>query len=120
MLDRGNLVAQCNIVAMPKIDPRTPTSLRTFTEDLAKGLERNDVNVVATEETYNSAGYHELRVILDGIVKADKDMPLRWVYFLLTDKNGHQVVIVFVIEADRLSQFGDSDEKILDSFRMIN
>jgi len=120
MLDKGNLVAQCNIVAMPKTDPKTPTTLRKFTEELVKGLEKNSTKVVAADETINSAGYHELHVILDGIVKAEKEVPLRWVYFLLTDKNGYQAVIVFVIEAEQLSQFGDSDEKILDSFRMIN
>jgi len=118
MLDKGNLVAQCNIVAMPRTDPRTPTSLRKFTEDLVKGLEKNSPRVVAADETFNSAGYHELRVILDG--KVEREMQLRWVYFLLTDRNGYQTVIVFVIEADQLPQFGDSDEKILDTFRMIN
>ena len=121
MLDKGNLVAQCNIVARPKIDPRTPTTLRRFTEDLVKGLENNSVNVVATEESFNSAGYHELRVILDGKVATESgELPLRWVYYLLTDKNGYQTVVVFVIEVDQLPQFGDSDEIILDSFRMIN
>ena len=117
MLDKGNLVAQCNIVA---IDPRKPKTLREFTEDLVKGLEKNSVKVVAAEESYNSAEYREFRVILDGVVKAEKEVPLRWVYFLLTDKNGYQTVIVFVIETEQLPQFGDSDEKILDSFRMIN
>ncbi|MCL2303825.1 MAG: hypothetical protein FWC43_00615 [Planctomycetaceae bacterium] len=118
MLDKGNLVAQCNIVAMPKIDPRRPTLLKQFADDLLKGLEKNSAKVIAAEESYNSATYHELRVILDG--KVNGELPLRWVYFLLTDKNGYQTVVVFVIEAEQLSQFGDSDEKILDSFRMIN
>jgi len=118
MLDKGNFVAQCNIVAMPKTDPKTPTPLKQFAEKLVKGLEKNSITVVASEESHNSAGYHELRVILDG--KVEKDLPLRWVYFLLTDKNGFQTLVVFVIEAERLSQFGDSDEKIIDSFRMIN
>ncbi len=118
MLDKGELVAQCNIVSMPKTDPRVPTTLRRFTEDLVKGLEKNSPNVVSTDESINSAGYHELRVIIDG--KVEDGLPLRWVYFLLTDKDGYQTVVVFVIEAEHLEQFGDSDDRILDSFRMIN
>ena len=118
MLGKGELVAQCNIVTMPKIDPKKPTLLKQFAETLAKGLENNAVKVVSTEETVNAAGYHELRVILDG--KVDDELSLRWVYFLLTDKNGFQTIVVFVIEADHLAQFGDSDDLILDSFRMIN
>jgi len=118
MLDKGELVAQCNIVAMPKIDPKKPKTLREFAADLVEGLEKASAKVVSMDESMNSAGYHELRVILDG--KVDKGPQLRWVYFLLTDKNGFQTVIVFVIEADHLHQFGDSDDQILDSFRMIN
>ena len=118
MLDKGELVAQCNIVSMPKIDPKYPTQLKKFAADLAKGLEKNSVNMVSAEESVNFAGYSELRVILDG--KVDGGIPLRWVYYLLTDKEGYQTVIVFVVEAEHLQQFGDSDDKILHSFRMIN
>ena len=118
MLDKGELVAQCNIVSMPKIDPKYPTQLKKFADDLAKGLEKNSANVVSADESTNFAGYNELRVILDGSV--DGGLPLRWVYYLLTDKEGYQTIVVFVIEAEHLEQFGDSDDKILNSFRMIN
>lgn len=116
LLDKGELIAQCNIVAMPKIDPKKPTTLKSFCDDLLKGLTKNNANIVLSEESRNSASYTELRVILDG--KVEDDLPLRWVYYLLTDEKGNQTVVVFVIEAELLQRFGDADERILETFRM--
>lgn len=118
MLEKGELIAQCNIVLMPKIDPKKPTTLKNFSDDLLKGLAKNNVNIVLSEESKNSASYTELRVILDG--RVDEELPLRWVYYLLTDEKGNQTVVVFVIEAELLQRFGDADERILETFRMTN
>ncbi len=117
MLGGGELVAQCNIVTMPSVDAKSLTSLQRFSDDLKQGLGKSFGTLVLQEESVNAAGYTEYRVVLDGKVK---EMPFRWVYYLLTDKLGNQCVVVFVIHAEKLELFEDSDERILDSFRMTN
>lgn len=117
MLEKGELVAQCNIVSMPRVERRSLTSLQRFADDLKQGLGKNFGQIAAMEESVNANGENELRVIIDGAVE---DLPLRWVYYLLTDKKGNQVVVVFVIEAKKLQLFGESDQDILESFRILD
>ena len=115
--DSGELVAQCNMVSMPKVETKSPTSLAEFSENLRKGLGESFGSIASADERVNSSGYKELRVIIDGAVD---DLLLRWVYYLLTDNRGNQSVVVFVIHPDKMKQFGNSDELIIDSFRMLD
>lgn len=112
---KGELVAQCNIADMGKVDIKTMTSLDKFQKELAEGLGENFGEVAAAEETTNEFGYKNYTVLIDGVVD---DLELRWIYNLLTDKDGQQSVVVFVVEAGMLKQFGDADEALLNTFRM--
>ncbi len=114
-LSGGELVAQCNIADMGKVDLKTMTDLDRFQNELIQGLGKNFGEVVAAEERTNRYGYKEFTVILDGVVE---DLPLRWLYTLVTDKTGKQAVVVFVVEARMLEQFGDADRVLLDTFRI--
>lgn len=114
-LYRGELVAQCNIADMGKVDVKTMTSLENFQSDLIKGLGKNFGKIVFAEERTSSQGYKELVVLIDGFVG---EMPLRWIYHLFTDPNGQQSVVVFVVEADMLEQFANTDETLLSTYRM--
>lgn len=114
-LHQGELVAQCNIADMGKIDLKSMTDLDRFQQELIQGLGKNFGEVVAAEQSTNRFGYKEFTVILDGVVE---DLPLRWLYTLLTDKNGQQAVVVFVVEARMLDQFADSDRALLETFRI--
>ena len=114
-LRRGELVAQCNIADMGKVDVKTMTTLPKFTKELSDGLGKNFGKVVAANETENPFGYKEFRVIIDGSVE---DLDLRWMYSLLTDKDGQQAVIVFVVEAGMIEQFADADRMLIDTYRL--
>jgi hypothetical protein len=54
-------------------------------------------------------------VLIDGTVE---ELSLRWIYNLMTDKDGQQSVVVFVVEADMLEQFGNADDVLLRTYRM--
>ncbi|MDR3183173.1 MAG: hypothetical protein LBT89_09705 [Planctomycetaceae bacterium] len=114
-LEDGELIAQCNIADMGTVDPRTMTTIDKFQQDLVAGLGKNFGKVVSAEEHVSKAGYKVYQVLIDGMVD---DLPLRWIYNLLTDKSGRQSVVVFVVEADKLDRFGDSDEVLLSTYRM--
>jgi hypothetical protein len=115
-LHNGELVAQCNIADMGTVDVKTMTTLDRFTKEISGGLGKSYRSVVAAEEHTNEAGYKVYTVMIDGVVD---DLPLRWIYNLITDKDGRQSVVVFVIEARMLKVFGDSDDLLLNTYRMI-
>ena len=114
-LHQGELVAQCNIADMGKVDVKTMTTLPKFQKELSDGLGDNFGRIAAAEEIENRFGYKEFRVIIDGRVD---DLDLRWIYSLLTDKDGQQSVIVFVVEAGMIEQFDNADRVLIDTYRM--
>ncbi|MDR0871158.1 MAG: hypothetical protein LBN39_10245 [Planctomycetaceae bacterium] len=114
-LSKGELIAQCNIADMGKVDLKTMTTLDKFQKELSNGLGKNFGKVAAAEEKQNKAGYKVFTVLIDGTVD---ELNLRWIYNLLTDKDGQQAVVVFVVEEENLEAFGDADEVLLDTFRL--
>ena len=114
-LVNGELVAQCNVADMGTVDLKTMTTLGKFQQDLMVGLGENFGKIAAAGEYEDQRGCRVYKVILDGMVD---DLALRWIYHLITDKDGKQSVVVFVVEAAMLDQFGNADEKLLETYRM--
>jgi hypothetical protein len=115
-LYNGELVAQCNIADMGTVDVDTMTTLDKFKKEISNGLGKNYRSVASANQYTNDAGYKVYTVMIDGTVE---DLPLRWIYNLLTDQDGQQTVVVFVIEAKMLKVFGDSDDMLLNTYRMV-
>jgi len=111
----GDLVAQCNIADMGTVDLKTMTTLEKFQQDLAAGLGNNFGKIAAAGEYDDRRGYKIYKVLLDGTVD---DLALRWIYHLITDRDGKQSVVVFVVEASMLDQFGNADDVLLETYRM--
>ena len=114
-LVNGELIAQCNVADMGTVDWKAMTTLEKFKQDLIAGLGKNFGNIAAAGEYENKRGYHIYKVLLDGMVD---DLALRWIYHLLTDKDGKQSIVVFVVEAAMLDQFADADDLLLETYLM--
>ena len=111
----GELVAQCNVADMGTVDLQTMSTIEKFQQDLVAGLGNSFGKVAAAGEYTDRQGYKIYKVLLDGMVD---DLALRWIYHLITDKNGRQSVVVFVVEASMLDQFGNADDALLETYRM--
>ena len=114
-LVNGDLVAQCNVADMGTVDLKTMTTLAKFQQDLIASLGNNFGKVAAASEYEDKRGCKVYKVLLDGMVD---DLSLRWIYHLITDKDGKQSVVVFVVEAAMLDQFGSADDVLLETYRM--
>ena len=114
-LVNGDLVAQCNVADMGTVDLKTMTTLAKFQQDLITSLGSNFGKVASASEYEDKRGCKVYKVLLDGMVD---DLSLRWIYHLITDKEGKQSVVVFVVEAAMLDQFGSADDVLLETYRM--
>ena len=114
-LVNGDLVAQCNVADMGTVDLKTMTTLAKFQQDLITSLGNNFGKVAAASEYEDKQGRKVFKVLLDGVVD---DLSLRWIYHLITDKDGRQSVVVFVVEAAMLDEFGSADDVLLATYRM--
>lgn len=106
-LDRGELVAQCNISSLADVEPGKRPSLADFQHDLERSLGKNFERFIEASEATNSLGHHIYRVIAEGRVS---DLAIQWHYYLIADRNGHLAVFAFTVESDLAERLGDADE----------
>jgi hypothetical protein len=117
MVDRGELVAQCNVSSLPAVEANKLVGLSEFQEDIKRGLGQSFGQFVSAAERPNQADYRVLHVIVDGKVS---EVPIRWIYHLLADKQGRQAVFAFIIEGDLIERFGRADEDLVQTVRLID
>lgn len=115
-VDRGEAVAQCNILSNGKIDLTTQPTLGGYKAEIQKGLGVRFAEFKQEAEYEASNGDSIYYVVADGIFE---ETPFRWVYYLVTDKEGNQATIMFEIRADLLDRYDDSGNEIVESFRLV-
>jgi hypothetical protein len=109
-LDRGELVAQCNVSSLADVEPGKQPSLATFQHDLERSLGKNFERFVEASDATNSLGHRIYRIIAEGRVS---DLPIQWHYYLIADREGHLAVFAFTVEADLVARLGDADERLV-------
>lgn len=114
LVDRGDLVAQCNLTALPPMEDGVPFTLSDFQSDIKNVLDKQFGEFVSATEKVNENGLHVMRVVVNGMVS---EVPINWVYYHLTNDQGRRASCVFTFESDLASRFGPADQDLISSFR---
>ena len=115
MAYQGAALAQCKIAALSKTpNSEQPPSLADFQADVQRALGKSFGQFIEASQTHNQADYRVYRLVILG--KA-KDVPIRWIYYLLTDRKGRQTVLVFDLPEEQAERFGRADEQLVSTFR---
>lgn len=115
LVDRGELVAQCNISALPKLEKAVP--LAEFQRDVERTLGKNFGKFVAAGQTINEAGYALFRVVVHGEVGG---LPIEWIYYLVQDRAGHRVSLAFTLEQSLTDRFAATDRAIVSALALTD
>ncbi|QDU40434.1 hypothetical protein Mal4_47900 [Maioricimonas rarisocia] len=123
-MERGSLIAQCNCSPVPTVKPGQQTPADQFEADIQRSLGERFGEIRARERVPTDDGRMITRVIVGGSVelKGDKgavDIPMMWIYYLVTDPNGRQMSFVFSVEPDLHEQLGDRDVAMVKSVRFV-
>ena len=114
-LKGGEAIAQCNVLSNGKIDLSSKPSLEGYKDEIKKGLGERFVEF-KQDASYDGPGDVSIYyVVADGYYD---ELPFRWIYYLVTDKEGNQATIMFELRADLLDQYDDSGNEIVESFRL--
>ncbi len=113
MVDRGELVAQCNISALP--DVKKPVPLAEFQKDIERTLDKNFGQFVSATQKVNEAGYAVFRVVVHGEVGG---LPIEWIYYLIQDRQGHRVSLAFTLEQELLERFAAADVAMVSALQL--
>lgn len=115
LLDRGGLVAQCNVAPGPKVAPGERTPEQVFQEDIRRSLGEQLAEIVAAEEVKGDdlAVY---RVTATGAVRGSERV---WRYYLVTAPDGRQAAFVVTVEPNDLRRLADRDLELVTSLQFL-
>jgi hypothetical protein len=116
LIDRGDLIAQCNVSRLPALPKGEQLSLDGFQEDVKRTLGKSFGQLVEGSEEANDAGIRVLRVVASGTTN---ELPIQWMYYHLSDDQGHRTALVFTIESNLLDRFAKIDRELIAGFRFL-
>jgi hypothetical protein len=116
LVERGDLVSQCNISSLPALASGKQLTLDGFELDIRKALGDDFGSFVESKQELSENQLAVLRVVVAGMVQ---EVPIEWVYYHLTDATGRRVSLVFTHESAKIEQFAAADRSIVASFRMM-
>jgi hypothetical protein len=116
-VDRGELVAQCNVSSLADVDEGKIPTLAKFQQDIEKALDKNFGQFIQASESMNSSGHAVYRVVAEGKVS---ELPIQWRYYLVADGKGRQAVFAYTLESELARQLGDADQELVSSVQFID
>jgi hypothetical protein len=111
-VDRGELVAQCNI--SPLLTVQKQLTLADYQQEIQQSLDKHFGQFLQASEDTNEAGYTVYRVVAVGKVS---ELPIQWIYYLLASPDGKRVSLAFTMESDLAERFAATDRELVGSLR---
>jgi hypothetical protein len=123
LMDRGNLICQCNISPVASVSPGQATPPEQFESDVRQALGKRLLQVNAREQI-PAEGATIVRLVTSGEIElageqATVKLPMNWIYYLCTDTSGKQVSFVFSIEPAYLEALAGRDLAMVKSLRFV-
>lgn len=113
-VDRGALVGQCSITALPPAEPRPP-ELAEVQRDVERSLAGQFDHVVQAAEASRSDGVRIVRVEAAGTAAG---RPFRWMHHVLADDAGHRVALTCMVEQPLVGRFASADRDLVDGLEV--
>ena len=113
MIDRGELIAQCNASSLPDLPAGKRVSLEAFQADIQRALSTEFGEVVEASQGTSNDGLRILRVVIAGLAS---ELPIQWRYYHISNGAGRQVSFVFTMDAKLVERFAESDQVVIGSF----
>lgn len=110
LLDRGSLVAQCNISPIPSAPAGEHTPVEQFQADIQASLGEKLTSIQPAERLPASDGRSVYRVVANGQAG---ELPMQWIYYLCAAPSGKQLSLVFAVESKLLESLGEQDREMV-------
>ncbi|MGI9178501.1 MAG: hypothetical protein ACR2IT_11685 [Pirellulales bacterium] len=110
-VDRGALVAQCSITALPRSSALSPPTIAEVERDIERSLAGQFARIEHASEATRSDGVRIVRVVTGGRAG---ELPFRWIHHVLTDAAGHRLAVTCMLEESLQKRFGDADRDLVD------
>ena len=112
LVDRGDLIAQCNISRLPSLPKNQQLSLEGFQADVKRTLGKNFGSIKEAAEGANR-DLRILKVVVDGVAS---ELPIRWSYYHVSNEAGDRASLVFTMEGSLAEKYAAIEDDLLAGF----
>ncbi len=115
LVDRGALVAQCSITALPAVGSADRPTIEEVQRDISRSLEGQFERFEEAAATTREDGIVVIRAVSVGTVG---QLPFHWVHAVLSDDAGQRTSVAFMMESSLVERFGTADLDLLTGLRL--
>lgn len=115
-VDKGNLIAQCNINPIASTEPGKHVSGEQFQLEVQQALGKNFQKIAQAEQIDTRDGRWVYRVTAVGETTLG---PTEWIYYLVAAPDGRQMVFVFIIEPKLVPALGNQDLSLVGGLEFL-
>jgi hypothetical protein len=113
-MDKGTLVAQCNVSQIGAAPPGKHIAEKQFQQDVRTAIGPEFQQIEKAEVIPTQDKRYILRVVCSGDAmqktsKGIQKIPVLWTYYLVANPDGRQIVLIFTVEASLIDRFKDRD-----------
>ncbi len=112
--DQGNLLAQCNVLQLPKRPAERPVSIDEFEKEIRKILVESDAQIVKKDVMQTKNGCSAIRIVVQGI---QDEIPIVWIYYNVANPDGRRVAMIFTAEQSVLGIMASADQHLVNAVR---
>ena len=117
-LDKGKVVAQCNLAVGPSAGKGKHQDLTQFRDDLRRSLKQRFVQFLgAGEVDGDPAGGYRYKV---GVQGREGEIGVLWNYYLVASPEGDQLLATFTLAEEDAADFGAQDQGMIGSLQWYN
>ncbi len=114
LMDKGSLVAQCNVSPIGPAPAGKHIGEQQFQDDVQKAIGTEFQKIEKAEIIPTEDKRFVYRVIASGEAsqktsKGVNKVPVNWIYYLIADADGRQMVLVFTVENTLVEKFHNRD-----------
>jgi len=117
LVDRGDLIAQCNISELSTAEAGRQLSLKAFQADVQRSLGDSFGQIVEASQSTTQDGKRVLRVLAAG---AASEVPIHWTYYHLSNDEGRSAALAFTLEAKLVERFAEADRTLIETFKFTD
>ncbi|MFO0901421.1 MAG: hypothetical protein U0939_00395 [Pirellulales bacterium] len=117
LVDRGDLVAQCNLSRLPALAPGKQLPLEELQDDIKNSLGKNFRQFVEASQSVTDEG---LRILRATVVGESSEISVQWNYYHVSNDKGQRLAIVFTFESSLLDRFADLDRSLVASLQFLD
>jgi len=117
LLEKGSLIAQCNIRSVTAAAPGQHTPEQQFQADIREALGANLKSITKAEQLKVTDGRFLYRVTAKG---TSHGIEMDWIYYLCADPSGRQIAMVFSVESKLREKLTNRDLEIVNRLRFVD